>query len=82
MAYNQAHGIVPKTIVKSVRDLIEISTDTKPAVRRSDGTKLTDRERKELIASLEDKMHKAAKMLEYEIAAELRDEIIRLRGEK
>ena len=37
---------------------------------------------KELIAQLEDKMRKAAKMLEYEIAAELRDEIIRLRGEK
>ena len=82
MAYNKAHGIVPKTIVKSVRDLIEISTDTKPAARRGDGTKLTERERKELIASLEDKMRKAAKMLEYEIAAQLRDEIIRLRGEK
>lgn len=81
MAYNHAHGIVPKTIVKSVRELIEISTDTKP-LRRSDGTKLTERERRELIASLEDKMRKAAKMLEYEIAAELRDEIIRLRGEK
>jgi excinuclease ABC subunit B len=80
-AYNTAHGIVPKTIVKSVRELIEISTDTKP-VKRSDGTKLTERERKELIAKLEDKMHKAAKMLEYEIAAQLRDEIIKLRGEK
>ena len=72
---------MPKTIVKSVRELIEISTDTKP-VHRSDGTKLTDRERRELIAQLEDKMRKAAKMLEYEIAAQLRDEIIRLRGEK
>ena len=39
------------------------------------------RERRELIAQLEDKMRKAAKMLEYEIAAQLRDEIIRLRGE-
>ena len=43
---------------------------------------MTERERRELIAQLEDKMKKAAKMLEYEIAAELRDEIIRLRGEK
>lgn len=42
---------------------------------------MTDRERRELIAQLEDKMRKAAKMLEYEIAAQLRDEIIRLRGE-
>ncbi|MEI3102515.1 MAG: UvrB/UvrC motif-containing protein [Oscillospiraceae bacterium] len=79
MAYNQAHGIVPKTIVKSVRDLIEISTDTKPAVRRSDAPSSRIGSG-ELIASLEDKMHKAAKMLEYEIAAELRDEIIRLRA--
>ena len=43
---------------------------------------MTERERKELIDKLEDKMRKAAKMMEYEIAAELRDEIIRLRGEK
>jgi len=42
---------------------------------------MTDRERRELIAQLEDKMRKAAKMLEYEIAAQLRDEIIWLRGE-
>ena len=41
---------------------------------------MTERERKELIASLESKMRKAAEMLEYEIAAQLRDEIIRLRG--
>ena len=81
MAYNEANGIVPKTIVKSVRDLLEISTDTAKA-SRSDGVKMTERERKELIAKLEDKMRKAAKMLEYEIAAQLRDEIIRLRGEK
>ena len=43
---------------------------------------MTDRERRELISQLEDKMKKAAAMLEYEIAAQLRDEIIRLRGEK
>ena len=42
---------------------------------------MTERERKELIAELESKMRKAAQMLEYEIAAQLRDEIIRLRGE-
>ena len=80
-AYNEAHHIVPKTIVKSVRDLIEISTDT-TTVTRANGVKMTERERRELIAQLESKMQKAAKMLEYEIAAQLRDEIIRLRGEK
>ena len=81
MAYNESHGIVPKTIVKSVRDLIEISADAS-AVSKANGVRMTDRERRELIAQLEDKMRKAAKMLEYEIAAQLRDEIIRLRGEK
>ena len=79
-AYNEANGIVPQTIVKSVRELLEISSDVAPKVK-SNGLKMTDRERRELIASLEDKMRKAAKMLEYEIAAQLRDEIIRLRGE-
>ena len=81
MAYNAAHGIVPQTIVKSVRELIEISTDAS-TVKKPNGVKLTEHERNTLIAQLEEKMRKAAKMLEYEIAAELRDEIIRLRGEK
>ncbi len=81
MAYNTLHGIEPKTIVKSVRDLIEISTDTATA-SKANGVKMTDREKRELINQLEDKMKKAAAMLEYEIAAQLRDEIIRLRGEK
>ena len=80
MAYNREHGIVPKTIVKSVRDLIEISTDT--AAAKANGVRLTERERRELIDKLESQMRKAAQMLEYEIAAQLRDEIIRLRGEK
>ena len=81
MAYNKLHGIEPKTIVKSVRDLIEISTDAVTA-SKANGVKMTERERRELISQLEDKMKKAAAMLEYEIAAQLRDEIIRLRGEK
>ena len=78
-AYNEANGIVPKTIIKSVRDLIEISSDAAPNLK-ANGVKMTEREKKELIASLEAKMRKAAQMLEYEIAAQLRDEIIRLRG--
>ena len=81
MAYNQAHGIMPQTIVKSVRDLLEISAAPE-STAKSRGVKMTERERRELIAELESKMRKAAQMLEYEIAAQLRDEIIRLRGEK
>ncbi len=82
IAYNKAHGIVPKTIKKSVRELIEISSDSAEAITKANGVKMTDRERRELIAELEGKMKKAAEMLEYEIAAQLRDEIIRLKGEK
>jgi len=82
MVYNAENGIVPKTIVKSVRELLEISSDASASATKANGVKMTDRERKDLIAKLEDQMRKAAKMLEYEIAAQLRDEIIRLRGEK
>ena len=82
MQYNEAHGIVPKTIVKNVRELLEISSPAAPSAKKAGNVKMTDRERRELIAQLEEKMKKAAKMLEYEIAAQLRDEIIRLRGEK
>lgn len=80
-AYNEAHGIVPKTIVKSVRDIIEIS-GAAPAARGKNGVKMTEREKKQEIERLEKQMKEAAKMLEFEIAAELRDQIIRLRGGK
>jgi len=82
LAYNEANGIVPKTVIKSVRDLLEISTDASAAATKKNGVKMTERERRETIEALEQKMKKAAQMLEYEIAAQLRDEIIRLRGEK
>ena len=78
-AYNEEHGIVPKTIVKSIRDLIEISG---PAAKNEKGVKMTERERKAEIERLEKEMKKAARMMEFEYAAVLRDELIRLRGEK
>ena len=76
-AYNAEHGIVPKTIVKSVRELIEISG---PAVQTKSGVKMTESERRAEIERLEKEMRKAAKMLEYEYAALLRDRLIELRG--
>ncbi len=82
LAYNEANGIVPKTVVKSVRELLEISTDATTAATKKNGVKMTERERRETIEALEQKMKKAAAMLEYEIAAQLRDEIIRLKGGK
>lgn len=80
-AYNQAHGIVPKTIIKSVRDLIEISKST-AEIRRKDGVKMTKAEREREIARLEKEMRQAARMMEFEYAAVLRDQIIQLRGGK
>ena len=80
-AYNTEHGIVPKTIVKDIRDIIEISSAA-DTVTKANGVRMTATERRQLIDQLEAKMKKAAQMLEYEIAAQLRDEIIRLRGEK
>ncbi|MCL2568818.1 MAG: excinuclease ABC subunit UvrB [Oscillospiraceae bacterium] len=81
MAYNEAHGITPKTIVKSVRDLIEISGDISTAKLAEHNVKLTRKERDKLIAKLEKEMKEASKMLEFELAALLRDKIIKLRGD-
>ena len=82
-AYNKAHGIVPQTIIKSVRDIIEISSEAdKPGGKRRDGVKMTESERRAEIEKLEKKMREAAKMLEFEYAAILRDQLIKLRGEK
>lgn len=79
-AFNEAHGIIPKTIVKSVRNLLEISMDDNVSAKHDDGIKMTRRERDEAIAKLEKDMQNAAKMLEFEYAAVLRDRIIKLRG--
>ena len=80
-AYNKEHGIVPKTIVKSVRDLIEISATPTPERAGRSGVKMTKQELQRQIEKLEKSMREAARMMEYEYAAVLRDEIIRLRGE-
>ena len=80
-AYNKAHGIIPKTIRKDVRELLEI-TRSEAEVKGRHGVKLTAAEREREIARLEKEMRAAAKMMEYEYAAVLRDRIIELRGEK
>ena len=80
-AYNEAHGIVPKTIVKSVRDLIEISHAPDGKDRKGKSAKdLTPEERDARIAQLEAEMKTASQRLEFEYAAILRDQIIELRG--
>ena len=79
--FNRAHGIVPRTISKSVREMVEISHSAEEASQLS-RKKLTDRERAETIARLEKEMKEASRMLEFEYAALLRDQIIELRGQK
>ncbi len=80
MEYNEEHGIVPKTIVKGVRDIIEISS--KEDTEKSSKKKLTARERISLIEKLTKEMKAAAKLLEFEHAAYLRDRINELQNEK
>ena len=80
-AYNKANGIVPKTVIKSVRDLIEISSTNAERKGRS-GVKMTKAEIEKEIVRLEKQMKEAARMMEYELAALLRDQIIELRGTK
>ena len=79
--FNVAHGIVPKTIRKSVREMVEISHTAREASKLTK-RKLSDREREETIRQLEKKMKEASRMLEFEVAAILRDQIIELRNQK
>lgn len=81
MKFNEEHGIVPKTIIKDVRDVIEISTKAETS-KKTSKKKLTERERQELIEKMTIEMKNAAKMLEFEHAAFLRDKIKELKGIK
>ncbi len=76
--YNRAHGIVPQTIVKDVRDVLEISG--KDTVRNETGRKLSRAEREAEIVKLKKEMKNAARLLEFEHAAWLRDRIKELQG--
>ncbi|WP_407856312.1 excinuclease ABC subunit UvrB [Enterococcus sp. 22-H-5-01] len=81
-AYNEEHGIEPKTIIKEIRDLISIS---KVAEKSADYDTtsyedLSKEERKELLAKMEEEMREAAKALDFETAATLRDTILELKA--
>ncbi|MCQ4088759.1 excinuclease ABC subunit UvrB [Saccharibacillus sp. JS10] len=83
MAYNEAHGITPQTIKKKVRDVIEA---TRAADSSSDFLtgvegKMTKREREKMVVRIEKEMKEAAKNLNFERAAELRDALLELRAE-
>ncbi|ARR38104.1 excinuclease ABC subunit UvrB [Lactobacillus delbrueckii] len=85
MKYNEEHGIVPKTIIKPVRDMISVVKADKEA-EKSDSfadlnfDELTAKQKKQMIANLKEQMQDAAKRLDFESAANLRDAIIELEG--
>ncbi len=72
--YNKANGIIPKTVKKEVRDIIEISAKTDKKSKKV----LSDREKQQLIAALTAEMKECSSKLDFERAAYLRDEIVRL----
>ncbi|MFF2796854.1 excinuclease ABC subunit UvrB [Lysinibacillus xylanilyticus] len=85
MAYNEEHGITPKTIVKKIPDVIratQVAEEEESYVTKATkGKKLTKSEREQLLATLEVEMKEAAKALDFERAAELRDTIFELKLE-
>jgi excinuclease ABC subunit B len=78
-SYNTEHGIVPITIHKAVRDTIEITKKALPG--RTQSSKLSPSERAALLVKLEKDMKEASKLLEFELAALIRDQIIKLKSE-
>ena len=80
-AYNQEHGITPQTIQKSVRDLISISKEVAKEEKKLavDPESMSKKELEKLIAEVQKKMKKAAAELNFEAAAELRDQMINLK---
>jgi excinuclease ABC subunit B len=80
LAFNEKHGIVPKTVVKEIRDVLEISSKNKVEASTKK-KKMSAAEKQELIDRLTVEMKNAAKMLEFEHAAYLRDKIRELKGE-
>ena len=81
MAYNEEHGITPKTIQKSVRDLISISKKVAAEEMRmeKDPESMSRKELEKLAKDIEQQMKKAAAELNFEAAAELRDKMIELK---
>ena len=78
--YNEDHGITPQTIIKKVNDIIEISTHTDDEMEMVG--RLSREQRQEMIKQLTKEMHAASKLLEFEHAAFLRDQIKKLKGIK
>jgi excinuclease ABC subunit B len=93
-AYNKAHGITPRTVIKDVRDVIEIGAKEEDTRHKRRGTgiegvedkspkrKMSAKDREALIEKLTREMKQAARELEFEKAAFIRDEIARIKSGK
>ena len=81
-AYNEEHGIVPKTIVKPIRDIMEVTSEYHGDIKTRNPAEMTTAELKRTISELEKSMKECAKNLEFERAAELRDVLFELRSSK
>lgn len=77
--YNLKHGIVPKTIVKAIREVVSNEVDDKQEVKPVD--KMTKKEKESIMLSIEQEMKKAAKALDFERAMELRDILFEMKSE-
>ncbi|MDR1473607.1 MAG: excinuclease ABC subunit B [Lactobacillales bacterium] len=86
MEYNQKHQIVPKTVKKDIRDLITITkavaNDEKNIKEIPNYDEMSQKEKEQVIANLEKETRKAAKVLDFEVAATLRDTILELKAKK
>lgn len=85
MQYNEEHGIVPKTVKKEIRDVITMTTKPKESTKalndKLDFDELSKQEQREMIARLEEQMRTAAKNLDFEDAAALRDTVMELKAQ-
>ena len=80
-AYNEEHGIVPKTIIKEIREIVSNVVDEKTGEVKSQ-EKMSPKERRDLMIKVENEMKEAAKKLDFERAMELRDILFELKSEK
>ena len=82
MAYNKEHGIVPQTIKKEIRDLISITKANEAEVAEDtvDYSAMNKKERQEAVKKLQKQMHEAAELLDFELAAQIRDMVLELKS--
>lgn len=81
MEYNEKHGITPQTIKKEIRDLISVTKAALPEQEEApDFESMTKKERREAIKKLEEQMQEAAGILDFELAAQIRDMILEIKA--